>query len=141
LNEQLQTALNSRVIIEQAKGKLAERLGVDMDQAFTLLRDRAQASNRRLSDLARAFIDAQASWPTRPRAGSGQTPAPARNPGTARPRPERGSVCFSPLDRSRWRGISRALTVLGRGLMRFCSLAFCFWPIWSIDIGCREDVP
>jgi len=57
LNEQLQTALNSRVIIEQAKGKLAERLGVDMDQAFTLLRNRARASNRRLSDLARAFVD------------------------------------------------------------------------------------
>jgi hypothetical protein len=54
LNEQLQTALNSRVIIEQAKGKLAERLGVDMDQAFTLLRDRARTSNRRLSDLAQA---------------------------------------------------------------------------------------
>ena len=57
LNEQLQTALNSRVIIEQAKGKLAERLGVDMDQAFALLRDRARVSNRRLSDLAWAFVD------------------------------------------------------------------------------------
>ena len=57
LNEQLQTALNSRVIIEQAKGKLAERLGVDMDQAFALLRGRARSTNRRLSDLARAFID------------------------------------------------------------------------------------
>jgi hypothetical protein len=57
LNEQLQTALNSRVIIEQAKGKLAERLQVDMDQAFSLLRDHARASNRRLSDLAQAFID------------------------------------------------------------------------------------
>ena len=45
------------VIIEQAKGKLAERLEVDMDQAFTLLRNRARASNRRLSDLARAFVD------------------------------------------------------------------------------------
>jgi hypothetical protein len=57
LNEQLQAALNSRVIIEQAKGKLAERLRVDTDQAFSLLRDCARTSNRRLSDLARAFVD------------------------------------------------------------------------------------
>jgi transcriptional regulator with GAF, ATPase, and Fis domain len=57
LNEQLQTALNSRVTIEQAKGKLAERLGVDMDEAFELLRNYARASNRRLSELARAFVD------------------------------------------------------------------------------------
>jgi transcriptional regulator with GAF, ATPase, and Fis domain len=57
LNEQLQTALNSRVVIEQAKGKLAERLGLDMDQAFSLLRDFARARNLRLSGLAQAFID------------------------------------------------------------------------------------
>jgi hypothetical protein len=57
LNEQLQTALNSRVLIEQAKGKLAERLGLDMDQAFSLLRDFARARNLRLSDLAQAVID------------------------------------------------------------------------------------
>ena len=57
LNEQLQSALNSRVVIEQAKGKLAERLGLDMDQAFNVLRDYARARNLRLSDLARAFID------------------------------------------------------------------------------------
>jgi transcriptional regulator with GAF, ATPase, and Fis domain len=57
LNEQLQTALNSRVVIEQAKGKLAERLGVDMDQAFSLLRDFAKNRNLRLSDLAQAFIE------------------------------------------------------------------------------------
>jgi hypothetical protein len=56
LNEQLQAALNSRVIIEQAKGKLAERLGLDMGQAFTLLRDHARTRNLRLSDLARAFV-------------------------------------------------------------------------------------
>ncbi|MEY9965247.1 GAF domain-containing protein [Streptacidiphilus sp. MAP12-16] len=57
LNEQLQTALNSRVVIEQAKGKLAERLGLDMEQAFTALRGYARAHNRRLSDVARAFVD------------------------------------------------------------------------------------
>src|SRR6202000_2604401 len=57
LNEQLQTALNSRVIIEQAKGKLAERLGIAVTQAFTLLRDQARNRNQRLSDLARAFVD------------------------------------------------------------------------------------
>jgi hypothetical protein len=57
LNEQLQTALNSRVIIEQAKGKLAERLHLDMDQAFALLRDNARSRNRRLSELAQAFVD------------------------------------------------------------------------------------
>ncbi|MFC7262387.1 ANTAR domain-containing protein, partial [Streptomyces lutosisoli] len=57
LNEQLQTALNSRVLIEQAKGKLAERRGIDMEQAFTALRAHARSHNRRLSDVARAFID------------------------------------------------------------------------------------
>jgi transcriptional regulator with GAF, ATPase, and Fis domain len=57
LNEQLQAALNSRVVIEQAKGKLAERLGLDMEQAFGLLRDHARNRNRRLADVAQAFID------------------------------------------------------------------------------------
>jgi hypothetical protein len=56
LNEQLQTALNSRVIIEQAKGKLAERLGLDMDQSFSVLRDHARTRNLRLSDVALAFV-------------------------------------------------------------------------------------
>ena len=63
LNEQLQNALNSRVLIEQAKGKLAERQGIDMERAFTALRGYARAHNRRLSDLARAFIDDSEPFP------------------------------------------------------------------------------
>jgi len=54
--EQLQAALNSRVIIEQAKGKLAERLGMDTDRAFIVLRDYARNSNQRLTDVSRNFI-------------------------------------------------------------------------------------
>jgi transcriptional regulator with GAF, ATPase, and Fis domain len=57
LAEQLQTALNSRVIIEQAKGVIAERHDMDMDRSFGLLRDTARTSNRRLSDLARAVVE------------------------------------------------------------------------------------
>jgi transcriptional regulator with GAF, ATPase, and Fis domain len=55
--EQLQGALNSRVVIEQAKGRLAERLGLDMDQAFALLRNRARNTNQRLTDVAHQVID------------------------------------------------------------------------------------
>lgn len=54
INEQLQTALNSRVVLEQAKGVLAQRGDLDMDRAFAVLRRYARDHNLRLTDVARA---------------------------------------------------------------------------------------
>jgi hypothetical protein len=56
LIEQLQTALTSRVLIEQAKGVLAERHGLDVQRACAALRRHARAHNHRLTDLARAIV-------------------------------------------------------------------------------------
>ena len=55
--EQLQTALNSRILLEQAKGKLAERTGLQMDHAFAVMRDYARKNNRRLSEVAAQIVD------------------------------------------------------------------------------------
>ena len=53
--EQLQRALNSRVVIEQAKGMLAQHLGQDMEEAFAVLRAYSRNHNVRLTDLASAL--------------------------------------------------------------------------------------
>ena len=52
LAEQLQHALNSRVLIEQAKGMVAEGAGVDLDRAFALLRSHARNHNLQLRQVA-----------------------------------------------------------------------------------------
>jgi ANTAR domain/GAF domain len=52
VNAQLQAALNSRVIIEQAKGVLAQQGDFDMDHAFAALRQYSRDHNLRLADLA-----------------------------------------------------------------------------------------
>jgi GAF domain-containing protein len=57
LTEQLQSALRSRVIIEQAKGMLAERGRIDLDEAFVRLRSHARRTRGRLSDLAGGVVD------------------------------------------------------------------------------------
>jgi GAF domain-containing protein len=56
INEQLNHALNSRIVIEQAKGMVAEREGLTMEQAFSRLRDHARNHNLRLVDVARDVI-------------------------------------------------------------------------------------
>lgn len=56
LAEQLQHALNSRVVIEQAKGVLAHAGGLEMDAAFDRLRAYSRARNERLSASAGAVV-------------------------------------------------------------------------------------
>jgi hypothetical protein len=57
LGAQLQAALDSRVVIEQAKGVLAERRQIGMDEAFRRLRGYARSHNRLLSELARDVVN------------------------------------------------------------------------------------
>jgi GAF domain-containing protein len=57
LNEQLTHALNSRVVLEQAKGMVAERLNLDMERSFATLRGHARNHNLQLSVVAQAVID------------------------------------------------------------------------------------
>lgn len=52
INSQLTAALNSRVAIEQAKGRISEAAGTDMDHAFRVLRNHARNHNLLLSVLA-----------------------------------------------------------------------------------------
>jgi GAF domain-containing protein len=56
VNQLRQHALNGRVVIEQAKGVVAEREGLDMEQAFTALRNHARNHNLRLVVLAEDVI-------------------------------------------------------------------------------------
>jgi ANTAR domain/GAF domain len=79
LSEQLQSALDSRVLIEQAKGALAERLGIGIDDAFELLRRFARNRNRNLASVARAAIDGEL------------TPTQLQRPTTRSGDPGRGS--------------------------------------------------
>lgn len=57
VNEQLQRALNSRILIEQAKGVIAQRSQVDMNEAFTRLRAYARSHNEAMNVSAQNVID------------------------------------------------------------------------------------
>ncbi len=58
LRDQLQAALESRVVLEQAKGVLAERHRIHPDEAFGLLRTQARSGRRRLLDVATEVVGA-----------------------------------------------------------------------------------
>ena len=57
LNAQLERALQSRVVIEQAKGVLAERLGVRIEEAFEILRFAARSDRIGLHELASRVVN------------------------------------------------------------------------------------
>ena len=56
LSEQLQSALNSRIVIEQAKGAVAQARGISVDDAFARIRGYARRRNRRLTDVAHTIV-------------------------------------------------------------------------------------
>ncbi|GAA4548264.1 ANTAR domain-containing protein [Amycolatopsis samaneae] len=63
--EQLQYALDHRLPIEQAKGILAERYRIDVDEAFAMLRTFCRDHNLKIHDAARALIDQTSVAPRR----------------------------------------------------------------------------
>jgi AmiR/NasT family two-component response regulator len=71
LNQQLQTALDSRVFVEQAKGAIVQHANVTMNEAFTLLRLYSRDHNQRLTDVAQAV--ATRTLPVQQVAGSNQS--------------------------------------------------------------------
>ena len=60
---QLQEALDSRIVIEQAKGVLSERYSVDPDQAFRILRRGARSNRMRIHDLAGRVVASRTTPP------------------------------------------------------------------------------
>jgi len=57
LTEQLQGALNSRIVVEQAKGALAQQQNTSPGEAFELLRQEARSTRRRLVDVAAEVLE------------------------------------------------------------------------------------
>lgn len=60
LASQLQTALNSRILIEQAKGALSYMVSVNVDAAFAIMRQRARSTRTPLAEVAEAVLDRRA---------------------------------------------------------------------------------
>jgi AmiR/NasT family two-component response regulator len=63
LSQQLQGALNSRIVVEQAKGAIAQVNRCSVDEAFQRLRAYCRSNNVRLSDVARAVVTDPTSIP------------------------------------------------------------------------------
>jgi len=66
VSQQLQHALTSRVVIEQAKGVLSQLLGVSVDEAFAVLRSYSRNNNLGIAAVARGVVDRTVTIPRRP---------------------------------------------------------------------------
>lgn len=94
LNEQLQTALQSRIIVEQAKGIIAAQSNVEIQDAFGMLRAAARSARRPVSELAHEIVERRqtdvlkTSGPLGARAGPQQASQQSAGPDTNRRSPE-----------------------------------------------------
>lgn len=83
---QLQHALDSRIVIEQAKGMVAARLGLSLGEAFGLLRDHSRQHNERLAEVAakvirqELFMPEDTRRPDLPPSPTNRTPPTDRTP-------------------------------------------------------------
>jgi AmiR/NasT family two-component response regulator len=81
-NGQLERALQSRIVIEQAKGVLMERFQLDPPEAFELLRQAARSHRIKIAELAMRVVAERVTPPEIRRAlKPGTTPAPSLRPG------------------------------------------------------------
>jgi transcriptional regulator with GAF, ATPase, and Fis domain len=65
VREQLQRALDTRIVIEQAKGFLAHRHDLDTESAYRLLRDHARSAQAPLSSVAQGVVEGTVAIPAR----------------------------------------------------------------------------
>ncbi|HVM61164.1 MAG TPA: response regulator [Verrucomicrobiae bacterium] len=86
--EHMREALESRKIVERAKGILMRQTGMDEESAYLRLQKTARNENRKLVDVARGIITAE-----QLRRGGGKTPAPR---GQSRPRPPQAGTGLRP---------------------------------------------
>ena len=74
-NANLRHALDTRIVIEQAKGVLAERFDVDVHEAFRLLRTSARSNRMRLHELAERVVESRQTPPEIDETRLGRRPA------------------------------------------------------------------
>jgi len=75
VNEQLQQALESRIVIEQAKGRLAGERGIDVDDAFEVIRGHARSHNETVRSVAERIVAGELDPPGSERGAGAEAPA------------------------------------------------------------------